>query len=66
MHHEMFQHYKGDNYYKYSHSYDNHFVEMLNLPEDLNTKGFYYPSDQGSETKVKKWLEKRWGDDKFK
>ena len=52
--------------YKYSHNYDNHFVEMLNLPEDLNTKGFYYPSDQGSETKVKKWLEKRWGDDKFK
>ena len=47
--------------YKYSHNYDNHFAKMPNLPEDLSTKGFYYPSDQGSETQVKKWLEKLWG-----
>ena len=52
--------------YKYSHNYDNHFAEMLNLPEDLSTNGFYYPSDQGSETQVKKWLEKLWGADKSK
>ena len=55
----------GDGY-KYSHNYENHFSKMLNLPEDLSTKGFYYPSDQGSETQVKKWLEKLWGADKFK
>ena len=33
--------------------------------EELTTKGFYYPSDQGSEAQVKKWLEKLWGTDKF-
>ncbi len=51
--------------YKYSHNYENNFAEMLNLPEELTTKGFYYPSDQGSEAQVKKWLEKLWGTDKF-
>ena len=51
--------------YKYSHNYENHFAEMLNLPEGINTNGFYYPSDQGSEAQLKKWLQKLWGTQKY-
>jgi len=52
--------------YKYSHNYVNHFAKMFNMPEGINTNGFYYPSDQGSEIQVKKWMEKLWGDEKYK
>ena len=51
--------------YKYSHNYESHFAKMLNLPEGISTKGFYYPSDQGSETLLKKWLQKLWGTEKY-
>jgi len=49
--------------YKYAHDYPNHFVEQQNLPESLQDKQFYYPSEQGYESQVisrlKAWWQKR-------
>jgi putative ATPase len=46
--------------YKYAHSFDNHFVDMQYLPEELKDKIYYKPTDIGEEEKIKKYLEKMW------
>jgi len=38
--------------YKYAHDYPGHFVEQQNLPDALQGKRFYTPSDQGHEKQV--------------
>jgi len=38
--------------YKYAHDYPGHFVEQQNLPDALQGKHFYTPSDQGYEKQV--------------
>ncbi len=38
--------------YKYAHDYPGHFVEQQNLPDALQGKRFYTPSDQGYEKQV--------------
>jgi putative ATPase len=38
--------------YKYAHDYPGHFVEQQNLPESLQGKRYYAPSDQGFEKQV--------------
>jgi putative ATPase len=38
--------------YKYAHDYPGHFVEQQNLPDSLQGKNFYTPSDQGYEKQV--------------
>jgi putative ATPase len=43
--------------YKYAHDYAGHFVEQQNLPERLQGKRFYTPSDQGFEKDVAARLE---------
>jgi putative ATPase len=49
--------------YKYAHDYPGHFVEQQNLPESLQGKQFYIPSDQGHEKQVaaqlKAWRQQR-------
>jgi len=49
--------------YKYAHDYPGHFVEQQNLPESLQGKQFYTPSDQGYEKQVaaqlKAWRQQR-------
>jgi putative ATPase len=48
--------------YKYAHSFDNHFVEMQYLPDELKDKIYYHPTDIGEEEKIKKYLEKMWAE----
>ncbi|MFC2001202.1 replication-associated recombination protein A [Chloroflexota bacterium] len=49
--------------HKYAHDYPEHFVEQQNLPDSLQSKQFYAPSDQGYEKQViarlKAWWAKR-------
>ena len=49
--------------YKYAHDYPGHFVEQQNLPDSLQGKRFYTPSDQGYEKQIiarlKTWWQKK-------
>ena len=46
--------------YKYAHDYPEHFVEQQNLPDSLQGKRYYTPSDQGYEKQVIARLKARW------
>ena len=50
--------------YKYSHSYEGHFVEQDYLPEKLRGRRYYYPSDQGAERETAKRIRQWWGERK--
>lgn len=50
--------------YKYAHDYSGHFVEQQNLPDTLQGKRYYLPSDQGYEKNVKAQLKEWWRDKK--
>ncbi len=49
--------------YKYAHDYPDHFVEQQNLPDSLQGKKYYTPSEQGYEkqiiTRLKAWWQKK-------
>ncbi len=54
--------------YKYAHDHPGHFVQQQNLPDSLQGKQYYIPSDQGYEKQVIDrlkawWQEKRKGKD---
>jgi putative ATPase len=46
--------------YKYAHDYPGHFVQQQNLPDSLQGKHFYIPSDQGYEKEVIARLKAWW------
>ena len=46
--------------YKYAHDYPGHFVEQQNLPDSLQGKRFYTPSEQGYEKEVMARLNAWW------
>jgi len=46
--------------YKYAHDYPEHFVEQQNLPDSLQGKRYYTPSDQGYEKQVIARLKAWW------
>jgi putative ATPase len=48
--------------YKYAHDYPGHFVEQQNLPDSLQGKHYYTPSDQGYEKQVIARLKAWWRD----
>jgi putative ATPase len=48
--------------YKYAHDYPGHFVEQQNLPDSLQGKHYYTPSDQGYEKQVVARLKAWWRD----
>jgi putative ATPase len=50
--------------YKYAHDYPGHFVEQQNLPEALQSKQYYSPSDQGYEKQIIARLKGWWQDKK--
>ncbi|MBI4187277.1 MAG: replication-associated recombination protein A [Chloroflexi bacterium] len=54
--------------YKYAHDYPGHFVEQQNLPDSLQGKRYYTPSDQGYEktviARLKAWWQARVSPDK--
>ncbi|MFC1932221.1 replication-associated recombination protein A [Chloroflexota bacterium] len=49
--------------YKYAHDYPGHFVEQQNLPDSLQSKRYYSPSDQGYEKQIiarfKNWWQRQ-------
>ena len=46
--------------YKYAHDYPEHFVEQQNLPDSLQGKQYYTPSDQGYEKQIIARLKAWW------
>lgn len=46
--------------YKYSHNYDDHFVEQQYLPDNLKEKIYYKPTDIGKEKEIRERLNKLW------
>jgi Recombination protein MgsA len=46
--------------YRYAHTFENHFVEQQYLPDELKDKIYYYPTDIGRESNIKKYLESLW------
>ncbi|MFC2014298.1 replication-associated recombination protein A, partial [Chloroflexota bacterium] len=40
--------------YKYAHDYPRHFVEQQHLPDSLQGKHYYTPSDQGYEKQLRR------------
>lgn len=46
--------------YKYAHDYPNHFAAQQNLPESLQGKRFYTPSEQGFEKQIMARLKAWW------
>ncbi|MCX7798063.1 MAG: replication-associated recombination protein A [Melioribacter sp.] len=48
------------NEYKYPHEYKNHFVEEDYLPEELKTKQYYIPTENGIEKNIKERLKNLW------
>jgi len=48
-----FGHGKG---YKYPHNYPGHFTEQQYFPDAVQGKKFYQPSDEGYETRIKKFI----------
>jgi len=47
--------------YKYAHNFPGHFVEQQNLPDALQGKRYYSPSDQGFEKEIERRLKAWWG-----
>ena len=43
--------------YKYSHDYDDAYVEQQRLPDRLADRTYYHPTDRGYEGRIKEWLE---------
>ena len=43
--------------YKYAHDFPKHWVDQQYLPDALVGQTFYEPSENGSEEKIKKWME---------
>lgn len=46
--------------YKYSHNYDEHFVEQQYLPDNLKDKIYYRPAEMGKEKEIRERLKKLW------
>ncbi|MGP1515658.1 MAG: replication-associated recombination protein A [Bacteroidales bacterium] len=49
----------GDNY-KYAHDYVDNFVQQQFLPDELQGKKFYEPSDNDKENKIRLELKRKW------
>lgn len=49
--------------YKYAHDYEGHYVKQQYLPDGLEDKVFYTPSDEGYEKDIKKLMKHRNGED---
>lgn len=48
--------------YKYSHQYPGNFVEQEFLPDEISGTSWYKPSENATEQKIAKELEKKWKD----
>ncbi len=48
--------------YKYAHDFDNNFVDLEFLPEQIKGKKLYDPGNNAREAKMRKSLKDKWGD----
>ena len=48
--------------YKYAHSYENNFVAMEFLPEEIKNMVIYNPGKNAREEELRKFLKERWKD----
>ena len=46
--------------YKYSHNFDQHFVEQQYLPDNVKDKIYYHPAESGMEKTIRDRLNERW------
>lgn len=46
--------------YKYPHDFDNHFIDVSYLPEELNNIQYYFPTEIGQEKSLKDRLKSLW------
>jgi putative ATPase len=46
--------------YKYSHDYQEHFIEQQYLPDNVKEKIYYRPTDNGKETEIHRRLNQLW------
>ena len=46
--------------YKYPHDFDGHFVSQQYLPDSFKDKKYYFPTENGKEADIKKYLQKLW------
>ncbi|PKA99035.1 putative ATPase [Flavobacteriaceae bacterium MAR_2009_75] len=46
--------------YQYAHDYDNNFVDMEFLPEEISGTAFYSPGNNSRENNIKEFLKNRW------
>ena len=48
--------------YQYAHDHEGHFTPTRNLPDNLDGKRYYAPSDQGYETEIADRMKRWWGE----
>lgn len=48
--------------YKYAHHFENNFIDLECLPEDISGKKFYKPGKNKREEEIRSWLKRRWKD----
>lgn len=46
--------------YKYSHNYEDHFIDQGYLPDELKDRVYYEPTEIGKEANLKRYLERVW------
>ncbi len=51
----------GDDY-KYAHSYENNFIELEFLPDEIKNTKLYNPGNNARENELRKFLQNRWKD----
>jgi putative ATPase len=47
--------------YKYAHSYENNFISLEFLPDQIAGRKFYDPGKNSREDETRKWLRGKWG-----
>src|SRR3989304_3775456 len=47
--------------YKYAHDYEGGYVEQQNLPDSLQGRRYYHPTEEGKEKEVKERMERGGG-----
>lgn len=48
--------------YRYAHDYENNFVDMEFLPEEIKGTAFYQPGNNSRENNIKEFIKNRWKD----
>ena len=46
--------------YKYAHTYENNFVDLEFLPEEIKGTKFFEPGNNARENELREFLKKRW------